>query len=57
MFLASADEATTGDIAAGPYLSEGTVRNYLSTAIKKLGERTGLLQAESGTAARRQSPH
>ena len=27
------------DIAARLYLSEGTVRNYLSTAIKKLGAR------------------
>jgi two-component system response regulator DesR len=36
---ASADGATIGDIAAGLYLSEGTVRNYLSTAIKKLGVR------------------
>jgi two-component system response regulator DesR len=36
---ASADGATTGDVAAKLYLSEGTVRNYLSTAIKKLGSR------------------
>ena len=36
---ASADGATIGDIASDLYLSEGTVRNYLSTAIKKLGVR------------------
>lgn len=35
----SADGATIEDIAARLYLSEGTVRNYLSTAIKKLGTR------------------
>jgi len=31
--------ATIEDVAATLYLSEGTVRNYLSTAIKKLGAR------------------
>ena len=31
----SANGATIGDVAAKRYLSEGTVRNYLSTAIKK----------------------
>jgi len=36
---ASADGATIGDVAAKLYLSEGTVRNYLSTAIKKLETR------------------
>jgi two-component system, NarL family, response regulator DesR len=35
----SADGATIEDIAARLHLSEGTVRNYLSTAIKKLGVR------------------
>lgn len=35
----SANGATIEDIAAELYLSEGTVRNYLSTAIKKLGVR------------------
>ncbi|MGH3146547.1 MAG: response regulator [Rubrobacter sp.] len=39
VLLASADGATIGDVAAKLYLSEGTVRNYLSTAIKKLGTR------------------
>jgi two-component system response regulator DesR len=36
---ASAEGATIRDVAAKLYLSEGTVRNYLSTAIKKLGTR------------------
>lgn len=36
---ASTDGATIVDVAARLYLSEGTVRNYLSTAIKKLGTR------------------
>jgi two-component system response regulator DesR len=36
---ASEGGATIEDVAAGLYLSEGTVRNYLSTAIKKLGAR------------------
>jgi two-component system, NarL family, response regulator DesR len=36
---ASANGATIEDIARKLYLSDGTVRNYLSTAIKKLGAR------------------
>jgi two-component system response regulator DesR len=36
---ASEGGATIEDVAATLYLSEGTVRNYLSTAIKKLGAR------------------
>jgi two-component system, NarL family, response regulator DesR len=36
---ASANGATIEDTAAKLYLSEGTVRNYLSTAIKNLGVR------------------
>ena len=36
---ASANGATIEEIARKLYLSEGTVRNYLSTAIKKLGVR------------------
>jgi two-component system response regulator DesR len=36
---ASSNGATVEDIARKLYLSEGTVRNYLSTAIKKLGAR------------------
>src|SRR5215211_7168279 len=39
VLLASANGATIEDIAEKLYLSEGTVRNYLSTAIKKLGVR------------------
>ena len=39
VLAASADGATIGDVASDLYLSEGTVRNYLSTAIKKLGAR------------------
>jgi two-component system response regulator DesR len=39
VLAASANGATIEDIAAKLYLSEGTVRNYLSTAIKKLGVR------------------
>jgi two-component system response regulator DesR len=35
----SEDGATIEDVAARLYLSEGTVRNYLSSAIKKLGAR------------------
>ena len=38
--LAAADEMPTAtEIAAHVYLSEGTVRNYLSSAIQKLGAR------------------
>ena len=36
---ASANGATIEEVARKLYLSEGTVRNYLSTAIKKLGAR------------------
>jgi two-component system, NarL family, response regulator DesR len=39
VLVASANGATIEDIAAKLYLSEGTVRNYLSTAIKKMGMR------------------
>ncbi len=39
VLAASEGGATIEDIAARLYLSEGTVRNYLSTAIKKLGGR------------------
>ncbi len=39
VLVASEGGATIEDIAARLYLSEGTVRNYLSTAIKKLGTR------------------
>jgi two-component system response regulator DesR len=39
VLAASKGGATIEDVAGGLYLSEGTVRNYLSTAIKKLGTR------------------
>jgi two-component system response regulator DesR len=39
VLAASEDGATIEDVARKLYLSEGTVRNYLSTAIKKLGAR------------------
>ena len=39
VLAASEGGATIEDIAARLYLSAGTVRNYLSTAIKKLGAR------------------
>jgi two-component system response regulator DesR len=39
VLAASEGGATIEDIAVRLYLSEGTVRNYLSTAIKKLGTR------------------
>ncbi len=39
VLAASANGATIEDLAGSLYLSEGTVRNYLSTAIKKLGTR------------------
>jgi two-component system, NarL family, response regulator DesR len=39
VLAASADGATIRDIANKLYLAEGTVRNYLSTAIQKLNAR------------------
>ncbi len=39
VLAAAADGATAADIAARLYLSEGTVRNYLSAAIRKLDAR------------------
>jgi two-component system, NarL family, response regulator DesR len=39
VLTASEGGATIEDVAARLYLSEGTVRNYLSAAIKKLGTR------------------
>ena len=39
VLAASTSGATIRDLARKLYLSEGTVRNYLSTAIKKLGTR------------------
>jgi two-component system response regulator DesR len=42
VLLASVDGATIRDVAAKLFLSEGTVRNYLSSAIQKLGARNRL---------------
>lgn len=39
VLVAAADIATAAEIAAQLHLSEGTVRNYLSAAIRKLGAR------------------
>jgi two-component system, NarL family, response regulator DesR len=39
VLAASVNGATIENVARALYLSEGTVRNYLSTAIKKLGAR------------------
>ena len=39
VLVAARTQATAAQIAAGLYLSEGTVRNYLSAAIRKLGAR------------------
>ena len=50
VLAASTNGATIGDLARELYLSEGTVRNYLSTAIKKLGTRN---RAEAAHLAER----
>jgi two-component system response regulator DesR len=42
VLVASRDGATVADIAAKLFLSEGTVRNYLSAAIAKIGVRNRL---------------
>ena len=39
VLAAATKRATAAEIAAELYLSEGTVRNYLSAAIRKLGAR------------------
>jgi two-component system response regulator DesR len=39
VLAAAGDHPTAAAIAAELYLSEGTVRNYLSAAIRKLGAR------------------
>lgn len=39
VLVAATDGATIGDISAKLFLSEGTVRNYLSAAIAKIGVR------------------
>jgi two-component system, NarL family, response regulator DesR len=48
---ASADGSSISDIAARLHLSEGTVRNYLSTAIHKVGARN---RTEAAQTAQRQ---
>jgi len=42
VLVASANGATIEEVARKLYLSEGTVRNYLSNAIKKLDARNGV---------------
>ena len=51
VLAASADGSTISDIAAKLHLSEGTVRNYLSAAIRKVGARNRI---EAVQAAERQ---
>jgi two-component system, NarL family, response regulator DesR len=45
VLAASVDGATIRDVAAKLFLSEGTVRNYVSTAIQKLGARNRIQAA------------
>jgi two-component system, NarL family, response regulator DesR len=40
VLVAAAQGGTVADIARGTFLSEGTVRNYLSAAMGKTGART-----------------
>ena len=49
VLVAAVDHATAAEISARLYLSEGTVRNYLSSAIRKLGARS---RGEAITVAR-----
>jgi two-component system response regulator DesR len=51
VLAASADGATIGDVATRLHLSEGTVRNYLSAAIRKTSARNRI---EAVRAAQRQ---
>ncbi|MEO5873561.1 MAG: response regulator transcription factor [Streptosporangiaceae bacterium] len=51
VLTASADGSSISDIALGLHLSEGTVRNYLSTAINKVGARN---RTEAARTAQRQ---
>ena len=51
VLTASADGSTIGDIAGRLHLSEGTVRNYLSSAIHKVGARNRIAAVQ---AAQRQ---
>jgi two-component system response regulator DesR len=45
VLAASVDGSTIRDVAAKLFLSEGTVRNYVSTAIQKLGARNRIQAA------------
>jgi two-component system, NarL family, response regulator DesR len=47
VLAASADGSTISDIASKLHLSEGTVRNYLSTAIRKVGARNRIEAVQS----------
>ncbi len=49
VLAASAGGASTGDLAGAVHLSEGTVRNYLSAAIGKLGARNRAEALRSAT--------
>jgi two-component system, NarL family, response regulator DesR len=40
LLAAAREHATISDLAAAAHLSQGTVRNYLSSAMRKLGART-----------------
>jgi two-component system, NarL family, response regulator DesR len=46
VLAAAADGSSIADVAAGLHLSEGTVRNYLSTAIQKLDARNRIEAAK-----------
>ena len=50
VLASSTDGSTIKEVAGKLYLSEGTIRNYLSTAIKKLGTRN---RAEAARLAER----
>jgi two-component system response regulator DesR len=47
VLAASADGSTISDIATKLHLSEGTVRNYLSTAMRKVGARNRIEAVQS----------
>ncbi|GAB3674056.1 response regulator transcription factor [Actinocorallia lasiicapitis] len=47
---AGRDGSSIGDIAAALHLSEGTVRNYLSTAIQKVGARNRIEAVQKAQA-------
>jgi len=51
VLAAAGNHATAAEIAARVHLSEGTVRNYLSSAMRKLGARN---RAEAGPDRRGQ---